>query len=103
MNTYTQGINIPSSSLSGHHMDPTNPSFDPGCDAPLVTLHPGMLGPQSPTSYYSYPPTGNYQYPGQQHSLHFPHDPDRQPPTPNNVDYTWQALMSSIGVQGRQA
>ncbi|CEL61942.1 putative transcriptional regulatory protein C1F7,11c OS=Schizosaccharomyces pombe (strain 972 / ATCC 24843) GN=SPAC1F7.11c PE=4 SV=1 [Rhizoctonia solani AG-1 IB] len=103
MNTYTQGINIPSSSLSAHHMDPTNPSFDPGCDAPLVTLHPGMLGPQSPTSYYSYPPTGNYQYPGQQHSLHFTHDPDRQPPTPNNVDYTWQALMSSIGVQGRQA
>ncbi|CAE6417865.1 unnamed protein product [Rhizoctonia solani] len=104
MNAYAQGVNIPSGSLSAHHhMDPTNPGFDPGCDAPLVTLHPGMLGPQSPTSYYSYPPTGNYQYPGQQQPLPFSHDPDRQPPTPNNVDYTWQALMASIGVQGRQA
>ncbi|CAE6532472.1 unnamed protein product [Rhizoctonia solani] len=102
MNTYAQGVNIPSSSLSTHHhMDPSNPGFDASCDAPLVTLHPGMLGPQSPTSYYSYPPTGNYPYPSQQQALSFSHDPNRQPPTPNNVDYTWQALMASIGVQGR--
>ncbi|KAF8677359.1 Fungal specific transcription factor domain [Rhizoctonia solani] len=104
LNTYAQGVNMQPGSLSTHHhIDPTNSGFDPGCDAPLVALHPGMLGPQSPTSYYSYPPTGNYPYPGQQQPLPFSHDPDRQPPTPNNVDYTWQALMASIGVQGRQA
>ncbi|CUA70642.1 putative transcriptional regulatory protein C1F7,11c [Schizosaccharomyces pombe 972h-] [Rhizoctonia solani] len=98
MNTYRHGVNVPPSSLSAHHMDPNNPGFDSN-DAPLVTLHPGMLGPQSPTSYYSYPPTENYPYTAQQ-PLPFPHDPTREAPIPNNVDYTWQDLMASIGIQG---
>jgi hypothetical protein len=102
LNTYSQGMNMPpaSGSLSVHQMDPNPPHFDASCDAPLVALHPGMLGPQSPTLYYSYPPTGTYPYPGQQ-PLPFSNTQDRQPPAPNNVDYAWQALMASIGVQGR--
>lgn len=98
LNTYTQGINVPSTSslLSSHHMDLHHPPLDTHLDTPLAALHPGMLDPQSPNSYYSYPPTGAYPFPAQP----MPFSQERQP-TPNDIDYAWQALMTSIGVQNK--
>jgi hypothetical protein len=104
----TYGDNMSSGSASHPNaplpIDTSHQQFDNCCNAPLSTLHPGMLGPQSPSSYYSYPPTGPYLYSGQQAQSYGPErHPSEQQPTPNNVDYTWQALMASIGVQGRPA
>ncbi|KAG9123487.1 hypothetical protein FRC07_014877 [Ceratobasidium sp. 392] len=95
------GDRMNSASIS-HHIDTTHQSFDNCCNAPLSALHPGMLGPQSPSSYYGYPPTAPYLYSSQQaQSYGQDRHASEQQPTPNNVDYTWQALMASIGVQGR--
>ena len=100
LNAYPEGVGLASGSHSNapHHVDTSHQQFDSSSDAPLSALHPGMLGPQSPASYYSYPPTAPYMYSG--HQAH-PFPQERQTATPNNVDYTWQALMASIGIPGK--
>ncbi|QRW02938.1 Fungal specific transcription factor domain [Ceratobasidium sp. AG-Ba] len=108
MHSYLSAYGDGMGSTSGSHPAVPHPvntahqSFDNCCNTPLSALHPGMLGPQSPSSYYSYPPTGPYLYSGHQSHSYTPdrHTSDQQP-APNNVDYTWQALMASIGIQGR--
>ncbi|KAG8719634.1 hypothetical protein FRC08_002362 [Ceratobasidium sp. 394] len=99
IDAYGEGMG---STPTSHPVDATHQTFD-NCNTPLSALHPGMLGPQSPSSYYGYPPTAPHLYSGQQQTQSYGSNrhASEQQPTPNNVDYTWQALMASIGVQGR--